>query len=208
MHNRPGESKIICPHCQTNIPETYGGLLMIVQAGAQQQGKSRYYIALTCYHCNNDSIWDVRDWEKFTVIWPKVINIHEPHEDMPADIKLDYEEARKIADDSPRGAAALLRLCLQKLLVEIGGPGKTIDKDIATLVKEGILPVNLQRACDTLRVLGNNAVHPDKIGLNLNDNKEIVASLFKLVNMLVQEKISNQKEIDKLYALIPENLQR
>lgn len=205
------QTKLICPLCGTKIPQNYEKLVSILCMGIARND-FRYdekYVRLTCYHCEQDSIWDFINPEKEPkVLWPRGLYHVKPNEDMPEDIKVDFEEARQIANDSPRAAAALLRLCLQKLLVHIGGPGKTIDKDIATLVKDGVLPAHLQRACDTLRVFGNNAVHPDKIGLDLNDNREIVKALFQLVNMLVQEKISNMKEINELYDLIPENLQK
>lgn len=205
------QTKLICPICETTIPHTYDELIPALTLGLSGVNFEFHdkYMVLTCYHCEQDSIWDfINSNMKPKVLWPRCLYHIKPNEDMPEDIKVDFEEARQIANDSPRAAAALLRLCLQKLLVHIGGPGKTIDKDIATLVKEGVLPAHLQKACDTLRVLGNNAVHPDKIGLDLNDNREIVKALFKLVNMLVQEKISNMKEIDELYDLIPENLQK
>ncbi|WP_233145280.1 DUF4145 domain-containing protein [Wohlfahrtiimonas populi] len=201
-------NKLLCPACNTNIPINTSHAKIILRYPKTNTENDESFITLSCYHCDQLSIWDCREApDVFHVVYPSAITAEPAHPDMPEEIKVDFEEARKIAKDSPRGAAALLRLCLQNLLIHIGSPGKTIDKDISFLVKEDILPRHLQQACDTLRVLGNNAVHPDKIGLNLQDNKDIVHALFKLVNLLIQEKISNQKEIESLYNLIPKNLQ-
>ena len=42
-----------------------------------------------------------------------------PHENMPVSLLKDYEEARRVFPDSARGAAALLRLALEKLCIEL-----------------------------------------------------------------------------------------
>jgi hypothetical protein len=123
-----------------------------------------------------------------------------PNDDLPEDIKNDYEEARGIVALSPRGAAALLRLAIQKLCAHLGERGRSIDDDIAALVKKG-LPPRVQPALDAVRVVGNEAVHPCTI--SLQDNPEIAASLFGLVNFIAEKMITEPKEIDALYASLP-----
>ena len=61
---------------------------------------------------------------------------------MPNAVSADYEEARAVYQDSPRSSAALLRLAIQKLCMELGQPGKNLNADIGELVNQG-LPVRI-----------------------------------------------------------------
>ena len=118
----------------------------------------KYYVA-NCRHCNGYSVWiDGK------MIYPFGGTAPLPNPDMPQDVELDYQEARNILSISPRGAAALLRLSIQKLCKHLGESGDNINNDISELVKKG-LPVKLQQALDSVRVIGNNAVHPGQIDL-------------------------------------------
>ncbi len=124
-----------------------------------------------------------------------------PNTDLREDIKLDFEEARATANISPRGAAALLRLCVQKLCEQLGQAGKNIDTDIANLVTAG-LPVEVQQALDVVRVVGNNAVHPGQ--LDVKDDRETVEALFGLVNLIADRMITQKKQLAALYEKLPQ----
>lgn len=149
-----------------------------------------------CFNCHGFAIW-LHD----RLLYPITRAGVEPNDDLDADIKRDFEEARSILDKSPRGAAALLRLALQKLCKQLGEGGRDIDNDIASLVSKGLNPT-IQKALDVVRVVGNEAVHPGT--LDLRDDRDTALKLFGLVNSIAQQMITHPKEVEALYGMLPE----
>jgi len=83
-----------------------------------------------CYVCNRPAVW-LREG----LLYPPIRTGAEPSEDMPPDVLADYEEARSIIALSPRGAAALLRLGIQKLCNNLGEKGKKLDLVLKHIAK-------------------------------------------------------------------------
>jgi hypothetical protein len=154
----------------------------------------------TCTHCGKVSLWlDGR------MVYPTHISAPLPNADMPEDVKQDYEEARSIVATSPRGAAALLRLAVQKLCKHLGEPGENINTDIKSLVAKG-LPEAVQQALDSVRVVGNNAVHPGQI--DFTDNAGVASGLFAMLNFICENRITQPKMISQFYqATVPAETQ-
>jgi Domain of unknown function (DUF4145) len=150
-----------------------------------------------CYNCTKYAVW-VHD----QLVHPTAMTGPDPNPDLPSDVLRDYEEAGRIASESPRGAAALLRLAIQKLCVVLGEIGEKIDDDIKSLVKKGLTPM-VQQALDAVRVIGNEAVHPGT--LDLKDDRDTAMRLFSLVNIIAEQMISNPKHVQELYEKLPEN---
>jgi hypothetical protein len=140
---------------------------------------------------------DITIWKHDSILYPPTRYEIEPNPDLPDDIRADFDEARSILDLSPRSAAALLRLCIQKLCKHRGEPGKNLNEDIGSLVKKGLDP-RVQRALDVVRVVGNNAVHPGE--LDLKDDRQTAAKLFDLVNRIAFDMITHPKEVEALFA--------
>lgn len=150
-----------------------------------------------CYNCGKVAVWIhgnlIHPNEKLGVL---------PNTDLPDHIVRDYEEARGILGDSPRGAAALLRLCVQKLCIHLGEKGKNIDDDIASLVSKGLNPL-VQKSLDIVRVIGNEAVHPGVI--DLNDDRDTASQLLILINSIAAQMISHPKKVEELYGKLPQS---
>lgn len=182
-----------CPCCNAYAQQSW-----LVAGGQISHGFKTFkdVFFAECNHCHKQSIW-----VKGKLIYPKSIPVSPPNSDLPEDIKADYTEASLIFADSPRGAAALLRLCIQKLCKHLGEPGEHINKDIASLVTKGLSP-KIQKSLDVVRVIGNEAVHLGSI--DLNDQPDIAIKLFDLVNIIAETMISHPKMIDAIYEELPE----
>jgi Domain of unknown function (DUF4145) len=148
-----------------------------------------------CHSCGGFSIW-----VDGSLVYPESDASFIPQADMPSDVKVDFEEAAAIFQKSPRGAAALLRLAIQKLMPHLDEKGKDLNVDIGKLVAKGLDPI-IQQALDVVRVIGNNAVHPGKI--DLNDNPEIASKLFGLVNIIVTTMITARIQISAMFESLP-----
>jgi hypothetical protein len=149
-----------------------------------------------CFNCEEIAIWLGEG-----MVWPNRGSVPLPNADIPHDALGDYEEAAEIVDQSPRGAAALLRLAIQKICIALGGQGRLND-DISMLVEQG-LDKRVQQSLDVVRVVGNNAVHPGE--LDVQDNRSVADNLFGLVNLIVDIMISQPKHVAQLYDGLPEN---
>lgn len=149
-----------------------------------------------CYNCDNIGVW-VHD----KLVFPPERYGPSSNIDLPKDVLRDFEEARIILNLSPRGAAALLRLSIQKLCVFLGEKGKDINDDIASLVAKGLNPL-VQKSLDVVRVIGNEAVHPGVI--NLKDDRDTATKLFDLVNIIADQMITQPKNVNKMYESLPD----
>ena len=201
-----------CPHCnvlaqQSWLPLLWNeGLFHLVLRGGQDIPKPTRLILDTanydmmaiaeCQNCQEVSIW-LRE----QMLYPDGY-APPPNSDLTDEIKRDYLEARSIVNKSPRGAAALLRLCIEKLCDQLGAEGKDINEQIGCLVREKNLDPRIQQSLDVVRVIGNESVHPGT--MDLQDDKDAVMSLFDLVNHIADDMITKPKRIQEIFDKLPE----
>lgn len=190
----PNKSAFDCPLCGVYAKQTW-----CEGRGAMVSGAVRILDGFTfafCSHCDGASAWHGDE-----LIYPKGFRLGSPAPDeTPPNVRALYDEAREVATTSPRSAAALLRLALQHLVDDlVPGPGN-IDSKIGWLVASDLDP-RVQQAMDTLRVVGNNAVHPGQI--EIDDDPSLVPSLFDLLVLVVDHLIVRPAEVERLYDSLP-----
>lgn len=198
-----------CPHCGV-----YAHMTWLLIAGHKPDIKALildantlaqpYHLAV-CSCCQKSSCWAANDQENpaastYFMCHPATTRTVQPHPAMPSSVAQDYREAMTIAQQSPRAAAALLRLAIQKLCKELGESGNSINADIGALVRKG-LPIEIQQALDVVRVVGNNAVHPGEI--SADDIEDITPTLFDLVNMIVEDRIARPRKLADMFKSLP-----
>jgi len=127
----------------------------------------------TCSRCEKVALW-----YKDIMLYPTFSSAPMPIEEMPEDVKSDFNEARNVVDASTRSAAALLRLAIQKLMPHLGQKGENLNEDIRKLVEKH-LPEQVQR--------------------------DTALKLFKLLNTIIELTIVREKLVDEVYEKIPES---
>ena len=208
------EGKFHCPHCGVYAKQCWSHLYA---SGDVYTKRSQYGVdyssnihQLTVTTGNLSEDWTISlceycsemiIWSRKNIVYPKKIQVEQPNGDLTEDIKKDYLEAANVLADSPRSAAAILRLALQKLCKHLGQKGRDINDDIGELVKKGLNPA-IQKSLDLLRITGNNAVHPGEI--DLSEDTERVVKLFGLLNFIAEKMITEPKEINFFYDDLPE----
>jgi hypothetical protein len=138
------------------------------------------------------------------MVFPKTKMGPLPTADMPPDVLKVYEEARTVAWDSPRAAAALLRVSVQMLVDQVLEGSDNLNAKIGTLVKEKGLPPEVQQMLDAVRVIGNEGgAHPGEI--DMDEQPNVLTTLMFCVNTIVERMITHPKRIAEVYATLPES---
>lgn len=198
-----GAKRFTCPRCGTLAPQRFADVLTAFKPAQPQATFSQ------CSACLAVVIWEARRVDlggggsinKWFPVYPDNSPAPDPNDDLPEDVRADYEEAARILNLSPKGAAALLRLAVQRLCVHLGKPGKNINDDIGALVADGMNPL-IQQAMDTVRIVGNESVHPGEI--NLADDSDLALRLFDFVNLIAHDRLTTPRMVNEVYSRLPE----
>lgn len=148
--------------------------------------------------CKCECCGDVSVWSDKKLVYPLRANVPPANKYLSDEITKIYNEAASVAILSPISAAALLRLALQKLFVELEVFKNSINETIITLHKKAKIDDNLKELLDNIRFSGNNAVHVGCI--TLEDDDGTILYFFEAFNriceILVEQPIKD-KELNK-----------
>jgi hypothetical protein len=98
-----------------------------------------------CHNCNGFSLW-----VSGLLVYPTKLD------KTPELVDEDVEEAAVVLNKSPRGATALMRVCIQKLVPLLEENGKELNQRVSSLVRKG-LEMEIQQAMDVLEVLRSDS---------------------------------------------------
>lgn len=194
-----------CPHCGANCQQSWATCSAQDDDSGNAFDPSLY--VSTCFVCNAEAVWLERKVSQGSLarvgrlIHPVAERGGPPRSsDMPENVSALYDEASTVVTLSPRSASALLRLALEVLLEELyPDDAGNLNAMIGAAVKDG-LPERVQKTMDYMRFSGNQSVHK----FHHDDTPETAATLFNLLNIVVERLITQPQQLESLYEGLPE----
>ena len=194
-----GKKAFHCPFCNVYAHQEWRSAIYSRDFFIADEYGGHYRIS-KCHSCQNNAIWNSRE----KMIYPLISSAPKPSKDMPNDVKEVYEEARQVSVYSPRAAAALLRVALEKLTAHLGETTGNLNTRIGKLKAKG-LPDKVIDSLDIVRISANEGgSHAGTIDLTGEDNQKIVNKLFSLVNFIVERTITDINVVNEMFDQLPE----
>lgn len=117
--------------------------------------------------------------------WPP--RVPDPPKHWPPEARRRWQQAhRSLQSESLDAAAVMARTALQAALRDKGAGGKNLKEEIKNLAGKGVLPPLMREWSDEVRLLGNDATHPDgeSGGAAAADARDVVKFLDYLLEYL------------------------
>ena len=149
-----------------------------------------------CFNCNEMCLW-VYD----QLVWPRREGVPEPKLHAPPNVRCESEEASQTLEASPRGAAALLRIAIEKVCEELGVSGEGPTDDIAFFVREDV-DARVQKVLDAAQIIESNTMRPGQIGLG--EDRATAETLSGLVNLICEKMIMEPRHLQEVYTKVRE----
>jgi hypothetical protein len=133
-----------------------------------------------CHNCSGFALW-----VSGRLVFP--INV----EKTPELVEEDFEEAAAILNKSPRGATALMRLCIQKLMPLLRQDGNGLNDYISSLVRKGA-EVEIQQTMEVLRVLRDEPGQPTS--LETQEDKEMALRFVDSLKAILERRMLKKSD--------------
>lgn len=201
-----------CRHCKRHRPHrviyTSPGVGDIDLMFNAYTGEESAVIVTVCDNCKLPTIWTLKfdfiegdDPDIYAVIMQNPTEelsskVPPPHEDMPEKVEAFYKEAQSIFDRSIRGAGAIARVAFEELVDYLKAAGNNRKEKIDGLTQIGISTELVQHCRSVWTVLSEGASH--KGYFNLEENENMALFIFKIINSLVLEGITQKRDSEEL----------
>lgn len=199
-----GKSDFECPYCKIHSHQDWAETISASNEDGRHLNICRDVDFSACLKCGKTAVWHQAANQTWVLVWPrKNIFGPTPHPDMPEEVREVFEEARSIASNSPRAAAALLRLAAEQLVSAKTEQGIKLNVGIERLAQEQRISPTAQQFADSLRLLGNDTVHAVS---EIQDHapQETIETAFDFLNKLVDDLITGPKQAEGMLQKFPE----
>lgn len=180
-----GSQAFNCPFCGAFAHQIWG--LVEIRHGGSVSDPIEDLTVSRCSQCGGEICW-----RGDRILYPKTAAAPAPHAFLGRDVSEIYREAAAILPESPCAAAALLRLAMQGLCIQLGRDGQQMDADIAALVEDGLNP-EMMTVLQITRTIGDDAVEPGRI--DIRDDTEVATTLFQLINRIADQMSEQQNAL-------------
>jgi hypothetical protein len=133
-----------------------------------------------CHNCNGFSLW-----VSGLLVYPTKLD------KTPELVEEDLEEATAILNNFPRGATALMRVCIQKLVPLLEDNGKELNQRVSSLVRKG-LEMEMQQAKEVLQVLRTDPVQLSQ--LESQADKETALRFLDSLKEVLERRMSHNRD--------------
>lgn len=168
---------MVCPHCTLTIHFNVANELVYPSNRSESDGLAvalgfcpacdqlivllRGGIFVSPTHPGEPPYLDCVSLEE--VVYPRHMARRPLSDEVPSDIRDDYNEAASVLSLSPKASAAISRRLLQHILRDRWGiKHRSLQKEIKEFVARTDVPPYVSETVDAVRVVGNLAAHPTK----------------------------------------------
>lgn len=204
-----------CPHCHNGARFGSGDIRWIVDSEFDSPFTTSV-ATLYCKRCCRPSVYELTteaytDEEQHILnitsascLYPPSGYIQDFPEYVPEPIRKDYEEAALIAELSPKASAALVRRCVQGLIIDKWPETKKFDRLYYQInfLKPPSISAQEQKTLHAIRKIGNVGAHMKDPGVIAEQDSPInpddAANLIKLLEFLIKAWYIDVHETDSL----------
>ena len=133
-----------------------------------------------CHSCNGFSLW-----VSGLLVFPTRVD------KTPELAEEDVEEAAAILNKFPRGATALMRVCIQKLVPLLEDNGKALNQRVSSLVRKG-LEMEMQQSMEVLQVLQSDPLQLSQ--LESEADKEIALRFIDSLQAVLERRMPHNRD--------------